>query len=233
MEKNKTGKYLKYAIGEIILVVIGILIALQINNWNNENIQREKEVVYLTEIKSNLSFDLNNEIIPAINLLEENISRNSILLSGFSKKDLTLSPDTIKHYFNEIYFKDWKIQLNSSGYENLNSVGIDLIFSDSIRSNISMLYNYHHPIINKFQNKTDTFWMQEMQTILMDEVLFKLYSTKNITENLKEIKANEKLKIRMSRSRDYTYNRLIWLRIIRLESEKLIKAIDTYIISTS
>ena len=34
MEKNKTGKYFKYAIGEIILVVIGILIALQINNWN-------------------------------------------------------------------------------------------------------------------------------------------------------------------------------------------------------
>ena len=33
MEKNKTGKYLKYAIGEIVLVVIGILIALSINNW--------------------------------------------------------------------------------------------------------------------------------------------------------------------------------------------------------
>lgn len=36
MEKNKTGKYIKYAIGEILLVVIGILIALQINNWNEE-----------------------------------------------------------------------------------------------------------------------------------------------------------------------------------------------------
>ncbi len=34
METGKTGKYFKYAIGEIILVVIGILIALQINNWN-------------------------------------------------------------------------------------------------------------------------------------------------------------------------------------------------------
>ena len=34
MEKNKTGKYFKYAIGEIILVVVGILIALSINNWN-------------------------------------------------------------------------------------------------------------------------------------------------------------------------------------------------------
>ena len=34
MEKNKTGKYLKYAVGEIILVMIGIILALQINNWN-------------------------------------------------------------------------------------------------------------------------------------------------------------------------------------------------------
>jgi hypothetical protein len=46
MEKNKTGKYLKYAIGEIVLVVIGILIALQINNWNEQrkNILNEKEL---------------------------------------------------------------------------------------------------------------------------------------------------------------------------------------------
>lgn len=36
METGKTGKYLKYAIGEIILVVIGILIALSINNWNEQ-----------------------------------------------------------------------------------------------------------------------------------------------------------------------------------------------------
>ena len=34
MEQNKTGKYLKYAVGEIVLVVVGILIALQINTWN-------------------------------------------------------------------------------------------------------------------------------------------------------------------------------------------------------
>lgn len=49
MGKNKTGKYLKYAVGEIILVVIGILIALQINNWNEKRKENalEKELINL------------------------------------------------------------------------------------------------------------------------------------------------------------------------------------------
>ena len=42
MSENKTGKYFKYAIGEIVLVVIGILIALQINTWNQKRIQNNK-----------------------------------------------------------------------------------------------------------------------------------------------------------------------------------------------
>tara|TARA_R100001369_G_scaffold10707_11_gene23977 strand:+ start:2795 stop:3070 length:276 start_codon:yes stop_codon:yes gene_type:complete len=48
--ENKTSKYFKYAIGEIILVVIGILIALQINNWNQNRIERNKENLILTEL---------------------------------------------------------------------------------------------------------------------------------------------------------------------------------------
>ena len=46
MEKNKTGKYLKYAIGEILLVVIGILIALQINTWNEERLKQKELKIY-------------------------------------------------------------------------------------------------------------------------------------------------------------------------------------------
>ena len=59
MEKNKTGKYLKYAIGEIVLVVIGILIALQINSWSNKNKNDNLEMEYLKGIKTNLSSDIN------------------------------------------------------------------------------------------------------------------------------------------------------------------------------
>jgi len=48
--ENKTSKYFKYAIGEIILVVIGILIALSINNWNQNRIERNKEKSILSEL---------------------------------------------------------------------------------------------------------------------------------------------------------------------------------------
>ena len=56
--ENKTSKYVKYAIGEIILVVIGILIALQINNWNENRKNRNTEIAYLENIKDDLKLNL-------------------------------------------------------------------------------------------------------------------------------------------------------------------------------
>jgi hypothetical protein len=58
METGKTSKYLKYAIGEIILVVIGILIALQINNWNEIKKMNQEEVTILQSLKNDLIADL-------------------------------------------------------------------------------------------------------------------------------------------------------------------------------
>jgi len=58
MGKNRTGKYFKYAIGEIVLVVIGILIALQINNWNEIRKKKKQIDVIYTTIKQNLKTDL-------------------------------------------------------------------------------------------------------------------------------------------------------------------------------
>ena len=56
--ENKTGKYFKYAIGEIVLVVIGILIALQINNWNESRKKKKQLDVIYTSIEQNLKTDL-------------------------------------------------------------------------------------------------------------------------------------------------------------------------------
>jgi len=57
IEQDNVRKYLLYAIGEILLVVIGILIALQVNNWNEKRVQNNKEYDYLQEIRENLVAD--------------------------------------------------------------------------------------------------------------------------------------------------------------------------------
>ena len=54
LSKNKFGKYLTYAIGEIVLVVIGILIALSINNWNQNRVDKKSESRYLNDIKKEI-----------------------------------------------------------------------------------------------------------------------------------------------------------------------------------
>jgi len=54
MEKNKTGQYFKYALGEIVLVVIGILIAFTINTWNEQRKQSEDERIFLQALLNDL-----------------------------------------------------------------------------------------------------------------------------------------------------------------------------------
>ena len=58
LSEGKTGKYLKYAIGEIVLVVVGILIALQINNWNEKRKIKQKETIVLKELLTSINSDL-------------------------------------------------------------------------------------------------------------------------------------------------------------------------------
>ena len=76
MEKNRTGKYLKYAIGEIILVMIGVLLALQVNNWNEERKDRIKEQVVLKQLQEDYQANL-------IQLEEKMETRENILISAF------------------------------------------------------------------------------------------------------------------------------------------------------
>ena len=97
METGKTGKYFKYAIGEIILVVIGILIALQINNWNENRQKKNLERDYLSEIKENLVRDTLN-INKTLHFSSKKIDSivNSLALFEQAKKGLpyfkTFSP---------------------------------------------------------------------------------------------------------------------------------------------
>jgi hypothetical protein len=79
MEKNKTGKYLKYAIGEIVLVVIGILIAVSINGFVNDYSDSKKETKYLIALNNDiLKIESEIEIINS-SLLQVKIACDSLI----------------------------------------------------------------------------------------------------------------------------------------------------------
>lgn len=80
---GKTGKYMKYAIGEIILVVIGILIALWINDWNQEKKNERIEIVFLEDFKREVETD--------IQTLKDRINTNNRMVANADSILLTLS----------------------------------------------------------------------------------------------------------------------------------------------
>ena len=119
MEQNKTGKYFKYAIGEVILVVIGILIALQINNWNenrkyNKNntlmlqqLLEENKVNYLKlkddkDYRDSLGTKLNRLVtfIKEKDIVKNENKLKFHLLPLFQSTSYTFSENYLKRYIN-------------------------------------------------------------------------------------------------------------------------------------
>lgn len=79
INQNRTKKYLLYAIGEIILVVIGILIALQINNWNEERKLKQQEDTYYCKILEDLRADINNIDSTIVSLDKRQVAAKRLL----------------------------------------------------------------------------------------------------------------------------------------------------------
>jgi hypothetical protein len=140
MEKNKTGKYLKYAIGEIILVVIGILIALQLNNWNEQRKERIQEKIFLKRFEIELSTNLEN-ILTAISLNKSRIHRAKFLLWTIDKPQL--AEDSSSYFMKSIEHAGYtNIPLISdNAFEELKSSGnLSLISNEALRAALQKYY---------------------------------------------------------------------------------------------
>lgn len=153
LQQNKVTQYLAYAIGEIFLVVIGILIALQINTWNELRKIRQYEVKMLKELKATLERDRGyfSSQIPRLTNKQKAANR---LLSMLENKEENL--DTLNKYFSNLRF-EVLFQYNSGAYGSIKSGGIDKISNDSIRAKMAGLYEFLIPRSEKiFENLSDS-----------------------------------------------------------------------------
>jgi len=154
-EENKFVKYLLYAFGEIALIVIGILLALYLDNLNTEKKLRINEIKVLNELKSNLNSSINafeRSILAEKNYLKYNF----MIIDNLDNKKVY--NDSLDEAYGT-YF--WTISSNpvSGAYENLKSKGIDLITNDSLRKNISFIFENEFLIL-KEENEV---WANNLQ----------------------------------------------------------------------
>lgn len=134
VSENKVSKYLLYALGEIILVVIGILIALQINNANELRKERNKEIHYLKNIKTDLQLNIEN-IDRFIETRNNQIQSASTVLEYYEGKPLQDLDDLTNNLLNVYIWKKF-YQINNTFQELTNSGNLALISNDSIKNSL-------------------------------------------------------------------------------------------------
>ena len=145
--EGKTGKYLKYAIGEIILVVIGILIALWINNWNNQRITNNQSKSFLKNIKEDLVSDT-LAIDNYIKYYKKNIERQKKILQ-LSEFDNT-SSDSL---FAMISSYSIKFEPNITTFTKVSNLGIvELTKNVSLSKKLYAYYTTDLKIFNSLIN---------------------------------------------------------------------------------
>ncbi len=137
MEKNKTGKYLKYAFGEIVLVVIGILIALSINNWNENRKNKLTESEYYCKLLADFELDRQNIAV----LYEESehkieISKRLLLELNNKNKDKSYLLNNYLQGLRTNAFVASKVAMT----DIVSSGKLNLLTNDSLKNDLLRYY---------------------------------------------------------------------------------------------
>jgi len=133
--ENKTSKYLKYAVGEIVLVVVGILIALQVNNWNEER----KDLKEAELIKQNIhdEFIKNGELLKAsIKSNEEALSASKLLKSLVGADKSELAKHNLDSLFNASMMADTYLPTSNSLEDIMQSGRMNLLHDNDLKNTI-------------------------------------------------------------------------------------------------
>ena len=166
IKQGDLKKYLLYAIGEILLVMIGIFLALQLNNWNNERVNRDKEISILKEMTRNLEMNMNN--FTAEIETQQSIIQNVDIAMSQIKNNIP-QHDSLGIKYASIA---WTEQFNtaSSAFETLKTIGFDLISSDSLRENIINLFNVRYIKISDVISKVSSADYAILSTVYLRHI---------------------------------------------------------------
>ena len=194
MEKNKIAKYLKYAIGEILLVVVGILIALQVNSWNENRKAKILEEGILIELRKSMYSDIENQIRPNMFQLEQDLNNIRIIEQVLNSE--LIYHDSISPKFRSLMFsKSFKWEVTA--YKILENQGISIIRNAELKESILKNYNMRYPeakdFLQNFSNNLNLFFRPVMRSNFAFEYSENL-TTNYIPLDITELKSNQEFK---------------------------------------
>ena len=234
LTENRFNKYILYAIGEITLVMIGILLALQVNNWNEKRIAKTNEVKTLQQLNIDLKTNL-----------KELKSISSYVI--YSKSGMSNILEGLNNGFESIdSLRVWVEQSNggnifnnaNTAYKNIENNDKSIISNDSLRIRITLMYERHFFNVKSRERISAELFKPRYKTELLRS--FKVGKRTKTTENASIWAVNTPIDINLLRKNVLYKNALVELlnfnilRIRRLkdtikELELLIQDIDSEI----
>ncbi len=136
-------KYILYALGEILLVMVGILLALQVSTWNHNKVRKNEEREILKEMRASLIVDIENFTtgFEVLELLESRIETLQDVIQSEAEVD------SIEILCGAVYGIR-RFELNTASYEELKSSGFNLISDDNLRRLIIKIFDTHIKMID-------------------------------------------------------------------------------------
>jgi uncharacterized protein YnzC (UPF0291/DUF896 family) len=156
IESGNAKRYFLYATGEIILVVFGILIALQINNWNEDRKNSKKEKIVLKELITTL--EKNNEIVNERLTYIEKFKASGLIILDVLDEKIPYS-DTLHSHFVYAQFSglgNLEARFSEAGYNALKLAGYEIIKSDSLKLQIIEMFETYLPVLSSYEPETQS-----------------------------------------------------------------------------
>ncbi|WP_299161952.1 DUF6090 family protein [uncultured Eudoraea sp.] len=152
-DDNKPLKYMRYAIGEILLVVVGILIALSINNWNEDKKVMKYELKILQELYSTIINDIEFQKIQ----IEENesaIASAEIIIKSFNES-FSYS-DSLNFHFKNLLNRRISLVADNA-YQNAKQYGLDFMENDSLKQELIWTYERNAKILDDINERDNLY----------------------------------------------------------------------------
>lgn len=138
LKDRRPGSFsVRYAAGEVLLIVIGVLIALSASDWQTRRADRRAELAVLRELDSALEEDL-AQLRVTVDRFEV-VEKSAALILDFMRSAAPYY-DSLDAHFGAVYGVSFRIRPNTAAYESLKAQGIRLISNESLRASITRVF---------------------------------------------------------------------------------------------